>query len=144
MIGRDLLQSPKKNGRISSHVAWATFKRAWVGVDEDDDVDDKDGKESECEMCKGTLHLKKPPTIFVWETELADERSLKMELDRGSPKDVQEVVEELQAAFGDLKRLVVDLRQDSRKDAQRDGNSWCHQPHQQTRPTLAQRYWEHR
>ena len=88
-----------------------------VGVDEDDDVDNEDSEESEYEMCEGTLHLKKPPTIFVWETELANERSLKTKLDQGSPKDVQEVVEELQAAFGDLKRLVVDLRQDSRKDA---------------------------
>jgi len=106
MIGRDLLQSPKKNGIQEG-----------VGVDEDDDVDDEDSKERECEMCEGTLHLKKPPTIFVWETELVDERSLKTELDRGSPKDVQEVVEELQAAFGDLEGLVVDSRRDLRKDA---------------------------
>jgi len=58
-----------------------------VGVDEDDDVNDEDSEESKYEMCKGTLHLKKPPTIFVWEKELADERSLKTELDQGSPKD---------------------------------------------------------
>jgi len=88
-----------------------------MGVDEDDDVDDEDSKESNYKMCEGTLHLKKPPTNFVWETELADERSLKTELDQGSPKDVHEVVEELQAAFGDLKGFVVDLRRDSRKDA---------------------------
>jgi len=64
-----------------------------AGVHEDVDVDDDDSEESEYEMCEGTLHLKKPPTIFVWEKELADERSLKMELDRGSPKDAQEAVE---------------------------------------------------
>ncbi len=88
-----------------------------AGVDEDDDVDDEDSEESKYEMCKGTLLLKKPPTIVVWEKELADECSLKTELDQGSPKDAQEVVEELQAAFGDLKGFVVDLRRDSRKDA---------------------------
>jgi len=88
-----------------------------MGVDEDDDVDNEDSEESKYEMCKGTLLLKKPPTIVVWEKELADECSLKTELDQGSPKDAQEVVEELQAAFGDLKGLVVDSRQDLRKDA---------------------------
>ena len=79
-----------------------------VGVDEDDNVDDEDSKESEYKMCEGTLHLKKPPTIFVWEKELADEHALKTELDQGSPTDAQEAVEELLAAFGDLKGLVVD------------------------------------
>ena len=79
-----------------------------VGVDEDDDVDNEDSEESKYEMCEGTLLLKKPPTIVVWEKELADECLLKTELDQGSPKDAQEVVEELQAAFGDLKGLVVD------------------------------------
>jgi hypothetical protein len=88
-----------------------------AGVDEDDDVDDDDSEESEYEMCEGTLHLKKPKTIFIWEKALADERSLKMELDQGSPKDAQEAVEELLAAFGDLEGLVVESRRDSRKDA---------------------------
>ena len=88
-----------------------------VGVDENDDVDDEDSKESEYEMCEGTLHLKKPPAIFVWEKELTDEPSLKMELDQGSPKNAQEAVEELLAAFGDLEGLVVESRRDSRKDA---------------------------
>ena len=81
-----------------------------VGVNEVDDVNDEDSEDSEYEMCEGNLHLKKPPTIFVWEKELAEERSLKMELDQGSPKDSHEVVEELQAAFGDLEGLVVDSR----------------------------------
>jgi hypothetical protein len=49
-----------------------------AGVDKDDNVDNDDSEESEYEMCEGTLHLKKPPAIFVWEKELADERSLKM------------------------------------------------------------------
>ena len=88
-----------------------------VGVDEDDDVDDEDSEESKYEMCEGTLLLKKPPTIVVWEKELADECLLKMELDQGSPKDSHEAVEELQAAFGDLEGLVVDSRRDLRKDA---------------------------
>jgi len=88
-----------------------------VGVDEDGNVDDEDSEESEYEMCEGTLHLKKPPTIFVWEKELAGERALKTELDRGSPKDAQEAVEELLTAFGDLEGLVVDSRRDSCKDA---------------------------
>ena len=88
-----------------------------VGVDENDDVNDEDSKESEYEMCEGTLHLKKPPAIFIWEKELAEERALKTELDQGSPKDAQEAVEELQAAFGDLEGLVVDSQRDSRKDA---------------------------
>ena len=79
-----------------------------MGVNEVDDVDDEDSEDSEYKMCEGTLHLKKPPTIVVWEKELAEERSLKMELDQGSPKDSHEAVEELQAAFGDLKGLVVD------------------------------------
>ena len=87
------------------------------GGDDDDDVDDDDSDESEYEMCEGTLHLKKPPTIFVWEKELTDEPSLKMELDQGAPKNAQEAVEELLAAFGDLEGLVVESRRDSRKDA---------------------------
>ena len=88
-----------------------------VGVDEDDDVDDEDSEESKYEMCEGSLHLRKPPTIFIWEKELTDERVLKTELDRGSPKDAQEAVEERLAAFEDLKGLVVDSRLNSRKDA---------------------------
>ena len=87
------------------------------GGDDDDDVDDDDSDESEYEMCEGTLHLKKPPAIFVWEKELTDEPSLKMELDQGAPKNAQEAVEELLAAFGDLEGLVVESRRDSRKDA---------------------------
>jgi len=92
-----------------------------VGVDEDDDVDDEESEESDYEMCEGNMHLKKPPAIFVWDTELdaerALERALKTELDRGSPKESQEAVEALQAAFGDLEGLVVDSRHEARKDA---------------------------
>ena len=92
-----------------------------AGVDEDDDVDDEESEESDYEMCEGNMHLKKPPAIFVWDTELdaehALERALKTELDRGSPKESQEAVEALQAAFGDLEGLVVDSRQEARKDA---------------------------
>ena len=92
-----------------------------VGVDEDNDVDDKESEESDYEMCEGNMHLKKPPAIFVWETELdserALERALKTELDQGSPKESQEAVEALQAAFGDLEGLVVDSRQEARKEA---------------------------
>ena len=92
-----------------------------VGVDEDDDVDDEESEESDYEMCEGNMHLTKPPATFVWATELdsdrALERALKTELDLGSPKESQEAVEALQAAFGDLEGLVVDSRQEARKDA---------------------------
>ncbi len=64
-----------------------------VGVDKDNDVDNEDSEKSEYKMCEGTLHLKKPPAIFVWEKELAD---------------TQEAVEELLATFGYLEGLVVD------------------------------------
>ena len=87
---------------------------AGFGEDEvmDDDEEDDD---SEYNLCKGNLNLKKPPAIFVWDKDLA-ERALKTELEEGTPKDTHEAVEELQAAFGDLKGMVVDSRRDSRKD----------------------------
>jgi hypothetical protein len=43
--------------------------------------------------------------------------SLKTELERGYPQNTKEAVEELQAAFGDLEGMVVELRRGSRKDA---------------------------
>jgi len=56
-----------------------------MGVDEDDDVDDEDSKERECEMCEGTLHLKKPPTI-------GDLKGFVVDLRRDSRKDALDVL----------------------------------------------------
>ncbi len=41
------------------------------------------------------------------------ESLIKVKLDEGDPKDMLETVEELQSAFGDLKRMVVEARQNS-------------------------------
>jgi hypothetical protein len=70
--------------------------------DDDQDDDDKD-----LFMCEGILILSKPPDVFVWSNKI-NKAVIKEKLDEGDPKNMQDVVEELQAAIGDLEGMVVE------------------------------------
>ncbi len=59
-----------------------------------------------------------PPEIFEWTNKLEClDGTLKTKLDEMNPKNTKEAVKELQAAFGDLERMVVDAWQSLRNNA---------------------------
>ena len=68
-------------------------------------------------MNEGDLHLAHPPVAFTWAYELkSGDLSLKDKLEAGTPSDTKEAVEELHAAVGDLKGMVEEARDGSRRD----------------------------
>jgi hypothetical protein len=78
--------------------------------------DNQDDDNEDLFMCEGNLILSKPLDVFVWSNEI-DEAVIKEKLDEGDPKNMQNGVEELQAAIGDLEGMMVEARRDSRHNA---------------------------
>jgi hypothetical protein len=92
-----------------------------VGVLDDiheDSGSSKDSKDNRSEdVNEGDLHLAHPPVAFTWAYELkSGDVSLKDKLEAGTPSDTKEAVEELHATVGDLKRMVEEAREGSRRD----------------------------
>ncbi len=78
---------------------------------QDDDNDDT-------LLWEGDLMLKTPSEVWTLASNLKEPQiTLKAEMEDGHLKDTLEDVEELQVAFGDLKRMVVETRRSSRSDA---------------------------
>jgi len=88
-----------------------------IGGSDEDEMDEDEEKERKHALWEGNMALRSPPEDFDWEHELEDMSSLKNELERGYPQNTKEAVKELQAAFGDLEGMVVELRRGSCKDA---------------------------
>jgi hypothetical protein len=80
--------------------------------DEQDDDDEDDGT-----MWEGKLKLTSPPLDFEWSEDLVTTGVASALLDKGTSKDMDEAIMNLQAVFEDIDEVVADSWSGARNDA---------------------------
>ena len=91
-----------------------------IGYIQEDPGDNDFNNDDDAVYFEGDFNLLNPSDKFGWNNELPEPpaaSALKSKLDEGDPKNVNEAIENLQAAFGDLKGMVFDTHVDSQADA---------------------------
>jgi hypothetical protein len=92
--------------------------RKLANIQESGDSDDQeDDDEDSGTMWEGKLTLTSPPSDFAWSEDLVTTGVASALLDKGTAKDMDEAVKNLQAAFEDIDELVAESRAAARNDA---------------------------